>query len=129
MFYKAVRRLPDGRRVSQFMDGNDSWTDGPFRQGVSKQLDYRPNGTTHALACSEGIYCYHSVDEAIGRLSGNTSPAFTGVVEIHIAYPVGPRLDSGRGFPRFEGIRLGETVARHKVVRGIPVRRNLDENS
>lgn len=106
MFYKDVRRLKDGQRVSQFIEGD--WC---------QRLNYRPNGITRAPKGSWGIYCYDDLYKAKKLVDGNTYEEFTGVVEVHIAHPIGEGelVCWGMTFP---AIRLGRTVAKFKVYRG-----------
>jgi len=108
MYYKNVRVLPDGRRVSQFVDDGDL---------DCKMLEYKPCKVTKAPRNSHGVYCYSNLDIAKHYVNGNTNIKFTGVVEVRIAYPIGKGRTTvfGTAFP---AIRLGRTIARYKVVSG-----------
>ena len=108
MYYKNIRRLANGRRVSQFIDGDTSFY---------KRLNYKPNGITKAPKNSNGIYCYDSLERAKRLVNGNTSKQFTGIVEIHEARPVGEPSSCPFG-DCFPAIILGKTVGRYRVVNG-----------
>ena len=113
VYYKAVRRLEGGRRVSQFIPegGKDN----------HEMLEYKPNSITQAPPWSKGIFCYPTLETADSFIEGNTDMDFTGIVEIHEAHPIGemyadPMKPSWvRLFP---AIRLGKTVYRAHVVNG-----------
>jgi len=108
MYYKNVRRLPDGRRVSQFIDEQD------YHYNM---LEYKPNGITKAPGNSHGVFCYDSLHHAKNLVNGNTFNGFTGIVEVHIAYPIGkPEVTCFDN--TFPAIKLGKTVGRYKVVKG-----------
>ena len=107
VYYKAVRRLGDGRRVSQFVH-------------EPQLLEYRPNGITRAPERSMGIFCYPSLKMALSYIRDNTSNLFTGTVEIHVAHPIGKvtRPNTYAFAVLFPAIKLGRTVRRVQVVNG-----------
>ena len=109
MYYKNVRRLADGRRVSQFID--------PLDYTGYEMLEYKPNAVTKAPKGSNGVYCYNNLNIARDLVDGNTTRSFTGTVEIHIAHPIGKRY-THTSFSTFPAIKLGRTVAKHEVIEG-----------
>ena len=112
MYYKAVRRMADGRRLSQFIGEDESF---------HTCLEYKPNGITKAPEGTDGIYCYSSLNEAKDLVNGNTNTSFTGIVEIHEAGVIGnPNFDGS--CHTFLAIRLGKCVSKRKVVEGIAKR-------
>lgn len=119
MYYKTVRRLEDGTRVSQWIGS------GRYKQGgemlYCQELTYRPNGITKAPEDSDGIFCYDTLNDAKARVNGNTNILFTGIVEIHIAYPIGKQKKYW-GW-RFPAIKLGRCVSKVKVVNGGRIRK------
>jgi len=117
MYYKNVRKLPDGSRVSQFITG----VIGAPNDHDAYELEYKTGHITEAPEGSNGIYCYEALVEAIDFINGNTTPTFSGVVEVHEIHEVPgakciERFDSYG--PRFTAIRLGKIVARRKVKLG-----------
>ena len=108
VYYKAVRRLEDGRRVSQFITDH-------------KMLEYKPNSITRAPGWSRGVFCYPTLETAYSFIGGNTDMDFTGIVEIHEAHPIGEmRADpmEPSWVRLFPAIRLGKTVHRARVIEG-----------
>jgi hypothetical protein len=111
-YYKAVRRLDDGSLVSQFIE---TGTECLFR---CVRLTYAPGQVTVAPPESMGIFCYSSLKQAYDY-TGNTTPNWTGTVEIYEAHPIG-KLLGGNDFPRFTSIKLGKRcVGKYSVRKSV----------
>ena len=108
--YKAVRVLPDGRRVSRFIENGEEWL-----RPRCVRLEYKRGRITRAPKGSAGVFCYASVGEAQERI-GDTCKGFRGIVEVYEAFPRA-RLGVGSDpldFPVCQAIKLGEKVAEYE---------------
>lgn len=105
MYYKAVRVLPNGTLISQFVDTN--------------VLTYSPGRRTYDVHKGNGVYVYTSLRDATDGVNGNTSCTHTGLVRIYEVRKVGKHIrGNGNYFDTFSFITLGKRVKTLRVKNG-----------
>lgn len=108
-YYKLVRRLKNGRLVSQFITTkNKAW----------KCLAYKRGEITEAPFASDGIYLYTCMAAVRHFLGGNTACGWEGDVVCFRAYPtILAKTLGGNWTATVSGIKLGKRILLSAKVR------------